>query len=73
MPLPANTKIGRFMVFLCPVFPHMHKVTFSAQNVKKTSPPQVTCWNTQNPALEKHILKTVPYMRILKSLNLNSD
>ena len=39
---------------------------------KITIPPQVTCWNIQNPALKKRCsVQTAPYMRILKSLDLN--
>ena len=43
---------------------------------KITTPPQVTCWNIQNPELKNMIcpfLKTAPCMRILKSLNLSRN
>ena len=56
--------------------PHMHKVTFSDSISKKTSPLLATSWNIQNPALKNlfHLfLKTIPYMKILKSLYLKRD
>ena len=47
---------------------------FNLKMWKITSPPQMSCWNIKNPALKKfHFLKTAPYMRILKSLDLNRD
>ena len=54
----------------------MKKILFQLKMWKITTPPQVTCWNIQNPELKNMIcpfLKTAPCMRILKSLGLSRN